>query len=140
MQQTKVLHEEYTIEEAQPTHRTKSKKSRRRRKITATEDLLYLPSNPIQGIESRERTVLQTEEDCNLLPDITNKGDDQLTYRTTKPPRASKQRRFNKVVDEAQDLVQALNQVKGKDKRKKNWKFAYEMYCREIIAAAGLMQ
>ncbi len=46
--------------------------------------------------------------------------------------------RVERLVDEAQELVTIMQ--KEKKTKPKNWKFAYEMYCREIIQSAGLMQ
>jgi len=68
-----------------------------------------------------------------LLPEIA------VAHQQVKKSKRSKMRgRVERLVDEAQELVTIMQ--KEKKTKPKNWKFAYEMYCREIIQSAGLMQ
>lgn len=109
--------------------------------------MIYLPSDqPSETLkdQSHEQIVEQerASEPDSKLSALTHQGllpEIAVAHQEVKKSKRHKIRgRIDKLVDEAQDLVTIMQ--KEKKTKPKNWKFAYEMYCREIIQSAGLMQ
>lgn len=71
----------------------------------------------------------------NDLPINSHRTNNDYQGQIKPPPRSTKRKHLRRIIDEAQELTNhvQLENLK-KPKQKKNWRFAYDMYCKEILA------